>query len=998
MRIEPIENGNATEISSRAMKPLLVYAQTQFGEKWLVDRLREMRLGDVLSLDYLLDDNNWISFEAGQRIIDHLDESVDDPLFIEKAAKLTMSREVVGLAVTMLRAFSNPKFAYAILFKNLELFNRVGKFSVIKRTRTSLVFRYQSYVPEPNTRFSRYRLHQIASVPLIWGMEVASAKTLEVQDEKKDSFSSYELRWNPRISEPWVVIAAVFCIMLGYIAQRSGAAEIPYIFPFLFFLCGSLICWTWQLRIKEKDNQVRLEEQSNDILYSLKQLQDRYDEMQTLNATLETRVSDRTQELAQANDKLKDLDAAKSRFFANASHELRTPLVSLDTTVQMMLDDGVENDQHAMLLKTGQIALKDMLDNVNDILLRTRSEKNLLTVLWAHLDVGKFVGEYLSVFKPLAGKHGSQLTFDNQLSEGMRVYVDRRHLKKIIANLVGNAIKFSAISSRENGKIDIILKSDGERWLLSVRDNGKGIPQEDLATIFDPFVQAKNNQNREVQGTGLGLSLVKDLVELQSGTVAVESTLGEGSTFSVSLPLGEAHVDFDRLDGSAVSEVRDSRVNLKLKSFEDVDLSVFSEHVPGRPRVLLVEDTPQIAQVLGYVLKDSYNLYFAKDGQEGIERIHELKPDLVISDIMMPRKNGYELAKEMKGTPNLRRIPLVLLTSKADMDSRITGFEHGADEYLSKPFDNREIRTRIKGLLERRAIETEVIHAEKLASVGRLAAGMAHEINNPITCINNATPNVLKLFQQMNDGRIEVSEAKELMEQALENIHESGKRIAELTTSMTGFVHPGAGMFSSYDLNDEIAKTLNILKAGNQKLSIVYDTQFDLSTRVECNATHLNQVWMNLLQNAVDAFGTSTLSQDDMSMPLEVAASARERPDGRQSDRKAVKLKTWNDEQNAYVSVSDNGHGIPAEYLERIFDLYFTTRSLRRGTGMGLYIARKIILDHGGHIDVQSTVGQGTCFTVKLPLQQGEDQRAKTILLSETDDKLSKGVQYPQRS
>ncbi|MGB0678070.1 MAG: ATP-binding protein [Polyangiales bacterium] len=678
------------------------------------------------------------------------------------------------------------------------------------------------------------------------------------------------------------------------------------------------------------------------------------------------KVAAREYESFAANVRLKELDEAKSRFFANASHELRTPLVSLSSTVQMIAEEGLKNKRQHQLITASQHALQDMLENVNDILLKTRAEQGRLEARWSEIDVGAFVARSLSLFMPLAEKRGLTLTLHDHLPAGMRAYVDRRHLKKIINNLVGNALKFT-----ERGHITVTLERAAPHWRLQVEDSGKGIPAEDLPHVFDPFVQASNNLQRDVQGTGLGLSLVKDLVGLHQGQVYADSRLGAGSRFIVLLPLGKAHVDFSRLDSIEIDPDEETRINLQLKSMGALDLSEFEVHHKGRPRLLVVEDNPQVLQVLAHVLREGYNLSFARNGEEGIERIRALQPDLVISDVMMPKKNGYALAKEMKDDPMLRRIPLILLTSKADTESRIEGFEHGADEYIAKPFDNREVRTRVRGLLERRKIETEAIHAEKLVSIGKLAAGLAHEINNPASCITGTAPLLRKALGRIKAGSMSLDQAYDMMCEGIDDVHESGKRITALTASIKGFVHPGAGTFASYDLQREIAKTLSILRAGNPHSGVHFHTDFQLTQKVECNATHLNQVWMNLLQNALDAL--------------------------EEQEEREVTIRCWSSEGYAFVSVADNGPGIPGEDQGQIFDLFFTTKALGKGTGMGLYLCRKIVDDHRGAIRVESSPGQGARFVVQLPLRQTKSVGEVQILRPETSQRMSAGVQYPHK-
>ncbi len=691
---------------------------------------------------------------------------------------------------------------------------------------------------------------------------------------------------------------------------------------------------------------------------------------------IRNRVAEKEFQSYYENRKLTELDKHKDHFFANASHELRTPLVSLSSTVQMMLEGGVADPTQHKLLVSSQEALEDMLENVNDILLKTRARKGTLDARWAQIQVASFIDRSLSVFRPLVKKRNIELVFHSGVEDELSAYVDRRHLKKIVNNLLGNAIKFT-----ERGKIEVTLSADAKVWRLSVKDTGKGIPERDLPMIFDPFVQASNNEQREVQGTGLGLSLVKDLVELHQGRIDVSSVLGEGSCFTVTLPLGDAHVDFAKLDASDVADEQDERVNLKLRAKEDVDLSPFAKHELGLPNLLIVEDNPQVLQVLAYALLGKYNLNFAWDGQEGLERMRELNPDLVISDIMMPRKNGYQLAEEMKQDPQLRKIPLILLTSKVEKDARILGFKKGADEYLSKPFNHQEVHTRIEGLLARKKIEAEAIHAEKLVSIGQMAAGIAHEINNPISCINSAAPMMTKIIDKMVAKGLESNKEVDLMRECLEDISESGRRVYELTSALKGHIHPGSDRFETQDIHPDLDRTLRILKSANNVPNIEFQTDYQLSSHVSCQVGHLNQVWMNLMQNAVDA--------------MENARAKRDQESHEERNSRIV-VRTYEDANFAFVCIEDNGPGIPLHLQERIFDLFFTTKRLGKGTGMGLYMCKRIIEEHGGSLSLESDASTGTRFIAQLPLNVADDryQRSDVVLNQTTVDNL-KSVQYP---
>jgi signal transduction histidine kinase len=683
---------------------------------------------------------------------------------------------------------------------------------------------------------------------------------------------------------------------------------------------------------------------------------------------IRNKVAEREFQSFYAHKLLQERDLQKNKFFANISHELRTPLVALSSTVQMLLDGGLrEPELQRKLLLSSQDSLEDMLENVNDLLLKARSEKNLVDMQWTQLDAAEFVERALSVFETIASKRNLRLRFVNKADEPLWLYVDRAKLKKIINNLVGNAIKFT-----RNGDVTVTMEKTSSHCVISVQDTGQGIPEADIESIFDPFVQASNNTQRDVQGTGIGLALVKDLVELHKGKISVESQVGAGSVFRVELLLGEAHVDMNQLDASALTDEQDSRVNLKA-SMSDIDLSAFQQHQPGRANILLVEDNPQVVQVLAYVLNDQYNLHFASDGEEGLEQAHKLRPDLVISDVMMPKKTGYDLVRDIKVDPILKSTPVILLTSKVARESRLLGFSHGADEYLAKPFNNEEILVRVRGLLERRKLEIEMVHAEKLISVGQLAAGVAHEINNPISFAKNAAGTIEDVFAAVQAGTIPLQEGMEMMRDAIERVKEGTQRVADITSALRGFVRQGASGFHPCDIHQALDATLQIIHA-NHKNTVRFEKRYSLDASVECNINQLNQVFMNLLQNAVHAVE----SKNDALIIIET--------------KRCDDNPEW-----VNIIVQDNGVGIPKARLERIFDPFFTTKKLGEGTGLGLHIARNIVVEHNGSISASSIEGEGTRFDIRLPLTQPSAE-ARTEPARFTHPSIDQGletVQYP---
>lgn len=965
--LPPIDNPTAGDISTRSMMALHVYFCKAYGEERLRASLKRANLGPKMDLDYLRDENNWVSFSAGQRIIDVLDEDADEPDFIIKAGLATATRESAGFAYTVFKVFGDPKTCYAQLFKTLRLYNRVGEFNILELKRNFLRFNYHSSVIEPNNRFSVYRVYQFACFPLLWGLPPAKVKMLECQVTGETQTFEYELRWITPRSNGMIVLGA----LLGIATAYFGFTPLIEADSFLYsigsgLIGGGLIGLVFEQRRMLRERGQMLKEQAVDIIHSINALQARYDEVQALNLSLEQKVEARTTELIAVNERLQELDKLKDRFLANISHELRTPLVALSSIIQMVLDRAdLSPPQQRELLNSGQGALDDMLENVNDLLLKTRSAKAMLEMRWSRFDIGAFVRGVVAIFEASARQSQVRLRCEVCLSEPIYLYADRSKLKKILNNLLSNALKFT-----EQGEVLVTVEQNGARCRLSVTDSGPGIPADELDDIFEPFYQASNNPLREVRGTGIGLSLVKDLVEAHYGRIQVQSYLGQGSRFSVLLPLGMGHIDWRCFDDADIAEETDKRVQRGLRSFEELDLTPFRQVHPEHPRILLVEDNPQIVQVLGYVLRDHYNLQFARDGQEGLELARAERPDLIISDIMMPRQDGYSLIRAIRSDTELQQIPIILLTSKTGRAARLQGFEQGADEYLTKPFDNEEVLVRVRGLLEQRRLQAELVHVNKLMVAGQLAAGVAHEIGNPLSFAQSSVATIARLFQKIRAGDMPLDVGMEKIGAAIARVQDGTERVATITEALRGFIRPGAAGFQYCDLHAGLEATLKIIRA-NHKGGVRFDTRYELDQAVECNINQINQVVMNLLQNAVDA--------------LAGRADA------------SISIHTFRENATAHIEIRDNGPGIPKHLMNRVFTPFFTTKQLGTGMGLGLHICRQIVSEHGGDLVLENQEGLGVLSKVLLPIHHKGASHESARYTHPGIDRRLEEAHYPHR-
>jgi PAS domain S-box-containing protein len=420
-------------------------------------------------------------------------------------------------------------------------------------------------------------------------------------------------------------------------------------------------------------------------------------------------------EIARQREELAKLDVLKTQFFTNISHEFRTPL----TLMLGPLEDALAN-AHGILpmgaaadLSTSHRNALRLLKLVNTMLDFSRIEAGRAQASYQPTDLGALTADLASNFRSLCEKAGLRLIIDCpplSLSDDAHeaAYVDRDMWEKIVLNLVSNAFKFTL-----QGEIAVRLETREGRARLTVRDTGVGIPSAELPHIFERFHRIEHNRGRTHEGTGIGLALVQELVKLHGGAITAESTIGEGSTFTVTVPLGHAHLDPDRIGGvpslastavgyaAFVEEAFRWLPDDQAPELNDPRFAV--EQLPGaaeprteKPRILWADDNADMRAYVSRLLSSRFDVEAVCDGAAALDAARAHPPDLVLSDVMMPKLDGFGLLRALRADPSLREIPIILLSARAGEESRIEGMEAGADDYLVKPFSARELMARVE--------------------------------------------------------------------------------------------------------------------------------------------------------------------------------------------------------------------------------------------------------------------------------------------------------------
>ncbi|MEH2093795.1 ATP-binding protein [Nostoc sp.] len=433
---------------------------------------------------------------------------------------------------------------------------------------------------------------------------------------------------------------------------------------------------------------------------------------------------------------LAEIDRAKTVFFSNVSHEFRTPLTLMLGPLEETLANCAtllpanEREQLEMVQRNGLRLLK----LVNSLLDFSRIEAGRVQASYEPTDLATFTAELASVFRSAVERAGMELSV-NCPSLPAPVYVDREMWEKIVLNLLSNAFKFTMA-----GKIAVSLQWANDRIELAVQDTGIGIPVEEIPHLFERFHRVKGAQGRTFEGSGIGLSLVQELVQMHGGTVKVTSILGAGSCFTISIPTGYAHLPPDRISAPRTlastalgatpyleevqrwlpEESRGSRGRREAGGEEIVqedDIYIDSSPAPlplhSSPRILLADDNADMRDYVKRLLGQQYEVESVADGLAALDSARGRVPDLILTDVMMPELDGFGLLQELRADPQTRKVPIILLSARAGEEARVEGLKAGADDYLIKPFSSRELLARVEAALKMARLREEAMQREQ---------------------------------------------------------------------------------------------------------------------------------------------------------------------------------------------------------------------------------------------------------------------------------------------
>jgi signal transduction histidine kinase/DNA-binding response OmpR family regulator len=418
-------------------------------------------------------------------------------------------------------------------------------------------------------------------------------------------------------------------------------------------------------------------------------------------------------------EKMKEVDQLKSRFFANISHEFRTPLTLIEGPLKQLMSgemNGKVDEQYDVMLRNTHRLTR----LVNQLLDLSKIDSGQMKLHVRQLEVVEPVREIAAAFESLAKRKGIEFCVEYP-EQPIVGWFDPDAVEKVVTNLLSNAFKFTNVGGAV--KVGITCRpepvsgpilgmgadsssarqgfaADRSKVIITVSDTGVGIPAGQLDKVFDRFYQVDQSQTREYEGTGIGLALTKELVELHKGEICVTSEVGKGTTFTVRLPLGKEH--FSEEEITQFQHPSPQHVTALVPELHASAAAAEESDTDGsHPLVLIVEDNADMRKYMRSCL-DNYRIIEAINGEEGLEKAVDTIPDLIISDVMMPEMDGFTLCAKLKNEERTSHIPVILLTARAEATDRISGLETGADDYVTKPFDARELLVRVKNLIEGR--------------------------------------------------------------------------------------------------------------------------------------------------------------------------------------------------------------------------------------------------------------------------------------------------------
>ena len=657
---------------------------------------------------------------------------------------------------------------------------------------------------------------------------------------------------------------------------------------------------------------------------------------------------------------LAEIDRAKTTFFTNVSHEFRTPLTLILGPLEDVLGapESASEAQRDRLEAAYRNALR-LQKLVNSLLDFSRIEAGRAQASYKAVNLSEVTAELASMFRSVLEKAGLKLMVNcPPLPEP--VYVDRDMWEKIVLNLLSNAFKHTF-----KGEIGVRLRWMNDHVELTIRDTGIGIPREQLPRLFERFHRVPNARSRTHEGSGIGLALVHELVKLLGGKITVNSVVDQGTTFLVSIPTGKAHLPADRIEAEskmvstalgAQSFVQEALRWLPKETSaanESTDPSGSDEQVAwqgvthsDKAQILLADDNGDMRDYVRRLLEPYCEVKAVPDGKAALEAARQNPPDLILSDVMMPRMDGFVLLRALRADDALRTIPVILLSARAGEESAVEGLEAGADDYLVKPFSAKELIARVNTHLTLSRLRTDVKAMEKLAEANKELKRVntdldnfiytaSHDLKAPIINIEGLVNLLNRSFDADNKNNQKVQALLGMIQQSIDRFKNTITDLAEVAKVQS----EGEEEVSKISFKEMLEEVKLNVKSLIDESNAYIQEDFSQAPAISFSKKNLRSILYNLVSNAVKY---------------------------RSADRPVKIFITSSRPNNTHIllSIQDNGVGIKEEDKPKVFMMFKRLNQHVEGTGVGMTIVKKIIDNNGGKIEIESEIGRGTLFKV----------------------------------
>ncbi|MDB5036962.1 MAG: Two-component system sensor histidine kinase/response regulator, hybrid [Bacteriovoracaceae bacterium] len=685
--------------------------------------------------------------------------------------------------------------------------------------------------------------------------------------------------------------------------------------------------------------------------------------------------------IEEAHLRLKEYDRLKSQFFSNISHELRTPLTLILGSVEKWNSTPKLVDEKSDLVGTIRSNALTVLKHVNDLLDLAKLEARKMVLKRSTVDLGELIKRNAGMFKILADE--KKIDYQISVQDHWIASVDSEKIERILSNLLSNAFKFVPVGSQ----IKCSLVSDKNDLILEVEDNGTGIPTYLRERVFERFYQVDSGDSRSFGGTGLGLSIVKEFTELHGGEVHLLASQSGGARIVVRIPwfkpaenaisLRESEYLLTSLNENSVKSAQD------LTRTQNQDLESFPSEGEMQSRILIIEDNFEMRKFL----EDSLSLHFSvisfASAVNSLEKIRSLRPEVILSDLMLPGLSGAEFFKELRSDPDLQSIPVIFLTAKADDELRVQIIEQGAFDYLVKPFSIQELLVRLQNclnfvrsretlqkelktkksdlqaltgeiVLQKQELETAVQTAliarddalDSSKAKTRFLNLVSHELRTPLSTVMMTAQFLYESLSGITD---------EKQKSLLETLLRASNSLKSLVETLLEYSRIQKGKFnprlSSFYLSEFVHQVISEYRPLAESKGLLLKEFVDQDQLITCDSEMLRLILSNLVSNAIKYTKSGSIS---------------------------VETKLGSD--SFQFSVIDTGIGIAPDYLDKIFEEFERApgpQSFLPGLGLGLSLGKALISALGGKISVQSTLGEGTCFVVSIPdvYQESTDKK-----------------------